>query len=43
MIKQMTPPEKQEMKDKLAKEGLPTAITRIKDIEKLKKIEEVLS
>lgn len=43
MINQMTPPEKQEMKDKLTKKGLPTAITRIKDIEKLKSIEEVLS
>lgn len=43
MIKQMTPPEKQEMKDKLVKEGLPTTITRIKDLGQLKKIEEVLS
>ena len=39
----MTPPEKQEMKDKLVKEGLPTTITRIKDLGQLKKIEEVLS
>lgn len=43
MIKQMTPPEKQEMKDKLVQEGLPTTITRIKDLGQLKKIEEVLS
>ncbi|MFR4610606.1 MAG: hypothetical protein ACLT61_07715 [Anaerostipes hadrus] len=30
------------MKDKLAKEGLPTAFSRLNDLDQLKKIEEIL-
>ena len=41
-IKKLAPPKRQEMKDKLAKEGLPTAFSRLNDLDQLKKIEEIL-
>ena len=41
-IKKLAPPKRQEMKDKLAKEGLPTAFSRLNDLAQLKKIEEIL-
>ena len=41
-IKKLAPPKRQEMKDKLAKAGLPTAFSRLNDLDQLKKIEEIL-